>query len=177
MPASFRTAQFHVEVGSHESGRRIVLHEFPKRDMPYAEDMGRRAYDITVRAYCVAYPFDTNRPLYQRDYRVPRNLLIRELETEGAGILQLPSLRPVSVVVQRYRVTEEQKAGGFCMFDISFIESGQAALAPIDTRGQVIGAAKMVTKVFTTIMNNEQVVVTEVLDTPEPTPQRRLTIR
>ena len=43
MPAKFRNARFHVESAVRESGRRIVSHEFPKRDVPYAEDMGRRA--------------------------------------------------------------------------------------------------------------------------------------
>src|SRR5262245_35721971 len=119
-PAHFRGAYFHVEVGSRENGRRIVVHEFPKRDVPYAEDMGRRAFEFTVRGYCIAYPRDLAGPgleLYRRDYRVARNLLIEALEREGDGVLQLPLLPAMAVVCQRYRVTEEQKLGGFCAFD------------------------------------------------------------
>ena len=37
MPASFRGAMFHVEAGGKESGRRIVVHEFPKKEFPYAK--------------------------------------------------------------------------------------------------------------------------------------------
>lgn len=126
MPASFRTAYFHVEAGSKESGRRIVVHEFPKRDVPYAEDMGRRAIEFTVRAYIIQYPRDEGgSELYRRDYRIARDRLIQELEREGDGSLQLPLLPPLSVVVQRYRVTETQKEGGYCVFDISFVEFGR----------------------------------------------------
>src|SRR5262245_13364932 len=137
MPASFRGIQFHVEAGSRENGRRIVLHEFPKKELPYAEDMGRKAFEFTVRAYCIAYPFDTERELYRRDYRVPRDALMRELEREGHGSLQLPGLPPMYVVVQRYRVTEEEKAGGYCTFDISFVEFGRQDTPRPEPRNEV----------------------------------------
>jgi prophage DNA circulation protein len=41
--ASFRGVVFHVETGARLSGRRTVVHEYPKRNDPYAEDMGRAA--------------------------------------------------------------------------------------------------------------------------------------
>jgi prophage DNA circulation protein len=141
VPASYRNATFHVEAGSREGGRRIVLHEFPKRNTPYAEDMGRKAVSFTVRAYCIAYPFNTTRVLYQRDYRIPRNILLDELEREGVGVLRLPLLPPMNVVVQQYRLTEEEKTGGYCVFDISFVEAGQAIKPEDDTRYKVIDAS------------------------------------
>lgn len=125
MPASFRGAMFHVEAGGKESGRRIVLHEFPKKDPPYAEDMGRRAFAFTVRGYCITYVRDTQFPLYSKDYRRARDLLITELELEGPGVLQLPThVQPVAVVCQQYRITEEEKLGGYCVFDMQFVEYG-----------------------------------------------------
>jgi prophage DNA circulation protein len=141
MPASYRGAQFHVEAASQENGRRIVMHQFPKRDIPYAEDMGREAFTFTVRAYCIAYPFNTDQRLYQRDYRISRNALIEQLEQEGMGDLQLPLLPSMKVVVQKYRVTEEQKTGGYCTFDITFAEAGKALPPFEDTRGKVIDAS------------------------------------
>src|SRR5262245_24235558 len=116
LPASYRRAEFHVDSGSRENGRRIVTHEFPKRDVPYSEDMGGRAIEFAVRGYCISYPRDHQGPgtslLYRRDYRVARDQLMEELEREGDGILQLPFLKPLMVVVVRYRLTEEQKFGG-----------------------------------------------------------------
>lgn len=145
VPAYFRNrnmggqeALFHVETGSKESGRRIVTHEFPKKELPYAEDMGRRAMSFTVRGYVIAYPYKAERhggvesrePLYQEDYTVPRDILMAQLDAEGPGILQLPNghggLTPILVVCERYRMTEEQRLGGYATFDMSFIELGVA---------------------------------------------------
>src|SRR5215471_15541205 len=111
LPASFRGAMFHVDSGSKESGRRIVVHEFPKRDVPYAEDMGRRALVFSVRGYCITYPFDAQSGglLYRRDYRMARDALIAQLETGGPGVLQLPTLKSVTVVAQQYRWSEEER--------------------------------------------------------------------
>jgi len=124
MPASFRGALFHVETGSLENGRRIVVHEFPKKDTPYPEDMGRRAKMFSVRGYCITYPADTNEPLYSHDYRVPRDLLMAQLETGGPGMLQLPTLPPLLVVCPQWRWTEEDRLGGYCVFDMQFVEYG-----------------------------------------------------
>jgi len=129
LPASFRGALFHVETGSKESGRRIVVHEFPKRDIPYAEDMGRRSMEFSVRGYCVTFPVDTSIDLYSRDYRIARDALIGALEQEGPAVLQLPTIKPMMVVCPQYRWSEETRAGGFCTFDMSFVEYGLAPSA------------------------------------------------
>jgi prophage DNA circulation protein len=127
LPASYRNAHFHVEAGSKENGRRIVTHEFPKKELPYSEDMGRRAKSFTVRAYCICFPTTfngTGLELYNIDYRVARDLLLGALETMGPGTLQLPTLPAENVVVTRYRLTEEERFGGYCVFDIEFAEFG-----------------------------------------------------
>ena len=129
LPASFRGAEFHVDTGGIEGGRRIVLHEFPKKELPWAEDMGRKAAVLEVRGYCIAYPFNVNLSgLYQRDYRVPRNLLRIELDRGTPGVLQLPTLPPITVVCPRYRLMEDSKLGGYCTFEMSFMELGEAPL-------------------------------------------------
>jgi prophage DNA circulation protein len=123
LPASFRNALFHCESGSREGGRRIVTHEFPKKENPYSEDMGRKSKTFSVRAYCIAYPFDASE-LLRRDYTRPRNRLLQALEEAGPGTLQLPLLPAENVVVNRYRLTEEDRFGGYCVFDIQFDELG-----------------------------------------------------
>jgi prophage DNA circulation protein len=128
--ASFRGQQFYVDTGVRESGRRVVQHEFPKRDVPYAEDMGRRAREFTVRGYLIVYPNETNfpnDPLKKANYIIARDRLIAALEsTDGPANLQLPLLGVLNVMCQRYRVTEEEKFGGYCVFDMTFTEFGQA---------------------------------------------------
>ena len=53
-------------------------------------------------------------------------MLIAALETEGAQILQTPLLGFLKCVCSRYRVTEEDKLGGYCTFDMTFQEYGKA---------------------------------------------------
>jgi prophage DNA circulation protein len=124
--ANFRGARFHVDTGVRESGRRVVNHEFPKRNVPYAEDMGRRAREFTVRGYIIAYPRDGSDVLQQKNYIPARDSLILALETDGPASLQLPLLGVLNVMCTRYRVTEEDKFGGYCVFDMTFTEYGQA---------------------------------------------------
>jgi prophage DNA circulation protein len=135
MPAQYKGAQFFVESGGPESGRRIVEHEFPKRDQPYAEDMGRRAIRVSVRAYCI-------QSARQPDYRQPRNALRSALETGGGGRLQLPFINLGQMVCERYKLTEEDKYGGYCVFDISFVEAGAAGQGTANTATQTIEAAQ-----------------------------------
>ena len=137
---------FHVEAGSQGGGRRIALHQFPKRDYPYAEDMGRRAIEFVVRGYVVQYMFDVQDPsgdpppgmLYRRDYRVARDALQQRLDAGGDGVLTLPNSArggpgaplSISVVCTQYRMTEEQRFGGYCVFDMTFVEFGRPASVP-----------------------------------------------
>ena len=125
-PASFRGKMFHVEAGSKESGRHVVVHEFPKRDFPYSEDMGRRTMEFSVRGYIITFPLDTDDPLGKRDYRIARDALIVALEQRGPAVLQLPTIAPFTVMCPQYRWSEEERAGGFCTFDMTFVEYGVA---------------------------------------------------
>jgi prophage DNA circulation protein len=142
LPARFDNALFHVEAGSRESGRRIVTHEFPKKDIPYSEDMGRRAIEFSVRGYLIQFVTDAN-PLYMRDYTTPRDALMDRLEQGGAGTLQLPFQRPLTVVCTRYRMTEEARLGGFVSFDMTFVEFGSAPLQPVvNSYQQLLGKSQ-----------------------------------
>ena len=51
LPATFRGVEFHVELDTRASGRRTVVHEYPKRDLPYSEDMGRAAIRFSFTGY------------------------------------------------------------------------------------------------------------------------------
>lgn len=130
-PARFRNAYFHIDGGGFETGRRVVVHEFPKKDLPYSEDMGRRAIEFTVRGYCIQYPRDipgADFQLYRRDYRIARDILIEELNSGKPGVLYLPTFAKnsleIMVICPRYRLSEEEKYGGYCVFDMTFQELG-----------------------------------------------------
>ena len=142
LPAHFDGIPFHVEAAARESGRRIALHEFPKKEYPYAEDMGHTAVAFTVRGYIIVYPNgeNDNGTLYQRDYRNCRDRLIARLDLGSPGVLQLPSfvkkITPMIVVCPKYRVTEEDRTGGYCVFDMQFVERG---VRPFSERGDAQG--------------------------------------
>lgn len=136
-PASFNGAPFKVAVDSRAGGRRLVLHEFPKRDTPYTEDMGRRARHVTVHAYVIQSAHNGF------DYEPERDALIAALEVEGPGILIHPTLGIDTVEVDTYSVSESQERGGIAEFEITFIEAGlQISTMPtVDTVAVAIGAA------------------------------------
>lgn len=115
LPASFRGAQFHVETGGRQGGRRIARHEFPKKDKPYSEDMGRRARVMRIAGYVIG-----------PDYTFERDDLISALERSGPGMLVHPTQGQMLVVVDDFFCSESRQRGGMAEFDMSFIEAGQA---------------------------------------------------
>jgi prophage DNA circulation protein len=112
-PATFRGAEFHVEVREKESGRRDVLHEFPHRDQPYSEDLGRRARRFSVNGYVIG-----------PNYITLRDALIAALEVEGPASLVLPTQGQQQVQVDHYTVTERRERGGVAEFQMTFTEAG-----------------------------------------------------
>lgn len=138
-PASYNGVGFYVDTDTKSGGRRLVPHEFPKRDTPYVEDMGRRVRHFVVTAYVIQGPSNGY------DYQPGRDALIAQLETEGPGILVHPTLGTDVVEVDTYNVTERlSSAGGMAEFEISFLEAGSPiATTPVaDTASASTAAAQ-----------------------------------
>lgn len=140
-PASFAGVVFHVEQGGRVSGRRTVLHQYPKRELPYAEDMGRHAIRFSLSGYLIYRP---NNPLY--DYTSQRTRLYNALEKPEADTLIHPVFAPggMQVMVERYTMTEMRERGGFTQFDMQFVEAGKAVNAggfALNTISNVISKA------------------------------------
>ena len=132
--ASFRGVQFHVDDRDFESGRRIALHEFPKRDTPFPEDMGKATRRFSVDAYLIG-----------DDYMGRRDQLIRVCERAGGGSYVDHWGVSQRVVCENIRLIESSHSGRMCRFQLDFIEDGGAlALAPVAiaaTAAQLAGAA------------------------------------
>ena len=131
-PASFGGAGFHVETDSQAGGRRNALHEFPHRDTPWAEDMGRKARRWTVTAYVIG-----------PDYTSARDALIGACEQEGPQTLVHPLLGQVQANCDDYVSTERRELGGYCVFELRFVEAGSqpGAVVTADTSSQSMAAA------------------------------------
>jgi prophage DNA circulation protein len=142
-PASFRGVPFYVHTDAKAGGRRIVTHEFPLQDTPFAEDMGRRARHYRVTAY-VLYS-----PALLPDYQSARDDLIAALESSGSAQLVHPTLGVDTVVVDTYSITERlEEAGGMSEFEIEFIEAGAAAAQAPATNAAVGTTAQSAIAVF-----------------------------
>ena len=137
--ASFRGAEFHVEQGGLTSGRRTVVHEYPKRDVPYSEDMGRHAYRWLFSAYLLVGDIRIGNVMAARDR------LLAALDAEDAGILVHPDLGSMLVMCQRYTTGEHKDRGGYFNFDMEFVEAGSPALTQsfVSTRAAITASVKV----------------------------------
>ena len=112
---SFRGVPFSTVDAEARIGRRVVVHEYPGRDLPYTEDLGRRARVFSIEAYVIG-----------DNYLDQRDSLIEAIEEEGPGELVHPRYGALWVSVQDYvPVRETPKEGGIARFSITFVESGE----------------------------------------------------
>ncbi len=136
-PASFRGVPFDAfEEHSEAGGRRLVRHEFPLRDTPYAEDMGRKAGQWQVEAFILRNRW--------ADYEAARDRLRDALNAPGPGTLIHPWLGQMSVAVDSYTLRESTREGGYCKFSVTFVEAGSLTCPDIqtDTAARAEEAAK-----------------------------------
>jgi prophage DNA circulation protein len=114
--ASFRNVPFEVESDDATFGRRVEVHEYPQRDMPYAEDLGRKARERNLTAFVIG-----------DDYMTQRDNLLAAFEKAGSGELVHPYYGRMVVTVTDVRVSHSFRDGGMCSFQISFVEAGELA--------------------------------------------------
>jgi prophage DNA circulation protein len=116
--AAFRGVPFLVEASDHVSGRRAQVHEFPGRDDPFVEDLGRRARTFAVEGYVLG-----------ADYIAHRDALLDALEAEGPGELVHPYHGIRRAVCVSLTNRETVADGGLARFSIEFAEAPAQAVA------------------------------------------------
>lgn len=112
-PGSFRGAPFLIDGANSDFGRRVQVHEYPLRDLPYAEDLGRKAK--TFRIDCL---------VLGPQYMAARDALIEACDAKGPGTLVHPYYGRRRVVVTSSSVRESTNEGGVARFSIQFAEAG-----------------------------------------------------
>lgn len=133
VPASFRGVPFFVKGSERAGGRRVVKHEYPGKDEPFTEDMGRRAREFSVEGFVVG-----------SDYMTARDALLTALEEAGPGELIHPFYGARQVVALEFRVREADDMGGVAQFSLSFGETPSAPAQPtasVDASGAVSASA------------------------------------
>lgn len=113
-PASFRGVAFHVQASDMGAGRRNQVHEYPQRDKPWVEDLGRATREISFDAFVVG-----------ADYVAQANKLIEALEAEGPGTLVHPWLGTMTVSLKEPARLSFDSALGQARVSLSFVESGE----------------------------------------------------
>lgn len=112
-PGAFRGVPFHLKSSSATGGRRTVLNEYPLRDEPSTEDMGRRARQFSLTMTVIG-----------QDYMAQ----IEALETAGPGTLMHPFRGELYVaVIGDYSCEESTEQGGLARISATFVEAGATA--------------------------------------------------
>ncbi|WP_294912340.1 DNA circularization protein [uncultured Gilliamella sp.] len=115
LPASFRGVPFQVSGTSSEFGRRNQTHEYPFRDVPYTEDIGRSARKNKIDAFVVG-----------DDHKEQAEKLVEAIEEEGAGTLIHPILGELNVnIVGTATVSNSVENGRMSVISFSFVEAGE----------------------------------------------------
>ncbi|TJF11698.1 DNA circularization protein, partial [Escherichia coli] len=113
--ASFRGVPFKVEEESAGTGRRVETHEYPNRDKPYTEDLGKVTFRPSITAYVVG-----------DDCFDQRDRLIDALNKPGPGTFVHPTYGELKVCVDgEVRVSTSKSEGRIVRFDLKFVEAGE----------------------------------------------------
>ena len=113
-PGSFRGVPFETQSTTASVGRRVQVHEFPQRDTPYVEDLGRKAREITFTAFVIGV-----------DYINKMQKLIEAIEKPGSGVLIHPWLGKMDVTPQSVSKVKFSSTLRMASVELSFVESGE----------------------------------------------------
>ena len=133
LPASLGGAPFFTaDARQLAIGRRTVLTEFPKRDTPARQDLGRRARRWSVTGFVLG-----------PDYMQARDALMAVLESEGPYVFADPWLGEFPVILDgQVQVAESDAEGGLARFTFALVESGdEGEVRTTPSTSAALGAA------------------------------------
>lgn len=131
LPASFRGVPFYVRSHEQEAGRRIIESEYPLRDTPSTEDLGRKIEHYQFDAYVLG-----------QDYFAQASALYQACVLQNTtGTLVHPYLGNITARCEGFRRRETDKEGAIARIDLRFIEGGNQAspIALVDTSSASLG--------------------------------------
>lgn len=113
LKASFNGIEFKVQDHEATVGKRLVVNEYPLRELPYTENMGRKARRWSINGYLVG-----------PSYTIARDALLVAAESNQVGQLVHPYLGRKTVEIEELRVRESQREGGYAELSFTFVEAG-----------------------------------------------------
>lgn len=112
-PASFRGVSFKIDSHQFTGGRRVTFHEFPDRNTPYAEDIGRVGNTFRVEGY-----------LLGDNIAEQKRKMIAAVEALGPGELVHPYLGTKQVQCGPFSIEESRGQGRITKITFQFYEAG-----------------------------------------------------
>ena len=112
---SFRGVEFFIDSSSYEGGKRVKMHEFVGRDVPFTEDLRRKGHVYSVDGYLIG-----------DDVFSQRDQLIRACERSGYGVLVHPYFGILNVEAGALQISENNTEGRIVKFTCQFHEKGEA---------------------------------------------------
>lgn len=132
LPASFRGISFLIPQTSVPVGLKGQLHEYPQRDEPFFEQLGKQAQVHTMTAWVIG-----------DDCFERRDKLLEALQKPGPGELVHPWLGRMQVKVGDCKLSHELTAGGMVSLDLTFYPDKPLTFptAKINSQQQVVKAS------------------------------------
>lgn len=113
LTASFRGVQFFVESSDISAGRRTVTHQYPQRDEPFTEDLGRAAREYEISAFVLG------------EDCVDQAYAVRDaIEQPGPGTLVHPEFGEVQVIARPGGSMSFSQTRRIVRFTLTFVEAG-----------------------------------------------------
>ena len=133
LPASFRGISFLIPQASVPVGMKGQLHEFPQRDTPFFEQMGKQSQVHKMTAWVIG-----------DDCFERRDKLVEALETPGGGELVHPWLGRMQVKAGECEMSHDLMGGGMVSFDLTFYpdEPLKTPAAKVNTQAQVVKSSE-----------------------------------
>ncbi|MDA3920968.1 MAG: DNA circularization N-terminal domain-containing protein [Salinisphaera sp.] len=129
--ASFRGIEFYYSgAGSDGNGRRVVVHQYPKRDDVDIEDLGANARRFSISGYLLGSQLGS--ALFN-----VRDQLEAAFNAAGPGTLVHPHYGAISVHVESAPLSYNTRQGGMVSFEAQFVRASSALPQPratLDTR-------------------------------------------
>ncbi len=119
-PASFRGVPFWVSSGGSQMGRRNAVHEYPFRDTPWVEDLGKSARRFQVVGF-----------IEGDDVIAQRDRMVTAVEAAGDGELVHPTYGRIQAAVIGFDVAESEWGRTF-EYRFTFVRQG-ARMYPAST--------------------------------------------
>jgi len=120
LPASFRGVPFEVDLDSQPAGQRTQVHEYPQRDKPYVEALGKRTNEIKITAFVAG-----------DDCLEKRDRLLEAIEPRSSGELVHPWLGSLTVSCIDCNYSHKRLEQGVVRFELTFVEGESEPSYPV----------------------------------------------